>query len=249
MYTPRGSEFRKEFSHLGEIRSLMPNKTHVMAITATATLSSRRIICQVLGMEEVALVSEVPNRPNIEYSLKSEDQPIEVVFAPLVEELRCNRCAMDRVIVFCRNLDGAAFLYAYFQSRLQKESLEPISAPDLNRYRLFDLFTSCTPDRSKKIIIEQFCKPGSQLRVVIATIAFGMGLNCPDIRSIIHWGPPMDLESYIQETGRAGRDGLPSTALLYVRPHDLRSPNIEPAMKNYCKNKSVFRRQLLLKQE
>ena len=54
------------------------------------------------------------------------------------------------------------------------------------------------------------------LRVVIATIAFGMGLDCPNVRRIIHWGPSNDVEAYIQETGRAGRDGESAEALLYT---------------------------------
>ncbi len=149
----RGSEFRKEFSNLGEVRSLMPSGTHVMALTATATQSSRRTICQVLGMEKVVVVSEVPDRPNIEYSLKKENH--EIVFAPIVEELKQKRCSMDRVIVFCRTCDDAGNLYAYFRARLAKESFEPIGAPNLSKYRLFDLFTACTPRDVKKSIIDQ----------------------------------------------------------------------------------------------
>ncbi len=63
--------------------------------------------------------------------------------------------------------------------------------------------------------MEQFTKP-SQLRIVIATIAFGMGIDCPDVQSIIHLGPSDDLESYIQETGRAGRDGQTAYAKLLI---------------------------------
>ena len=64
----------------------------------------------------------------------------------------------------------------------------------------------------------QVCSFLSCLRVVIATVAFGMGLDSPNIRRIIHWGAPADTESYIQETGRAGRDGEQSLAKLYYAP-------------------------------
>uniref|UniRef100_A0A1X7T1S6 DNA 3'-5' helicase n=1 Tax=Amphimedon queenslandica TaxID=400682 RepID=A0A1X7T1S6_AMPQE len=57
---------------------------------------------------------------------------------------------------------------------------------------------------------------GCTLRIVCATIAFGMGINCPDVCKVIHYGPPDDLESCTQEIGRAGRAGLPSTAILLV---------------------------------
>ncbi len=154
---------------------------------------------------------------------------------------------MDRVIVFCRSYDYAGYVYAFFRSRLSKEAVDPIGAPDLCKYRLVDLFTACTPKNVKHSIIEHFCKLGSKLRIVVATIAFGMSLNCADIRRIIHWGPPGDIESYLQETGRAGRDGLPSIATLYIGPNDLRSPHLEDSIKIYCKNTNTCRREIILR--
>ncbi len=153
------------------------------------------------------------------------------------------RCATERTIIFCRSYDDAGYMYSFFRSRLQVESHEPIGAPDLSRYRLIDLFTACTPKSVKDAIVLNFCKVDGILRIVIATVAFGMGLNCPDIRRIIHWGPPSDIESYLQG---AGRDNLPSTATLYVGPNDLRSPHLEVSMKSYCKNSTTCRRRMLL---
>ena len=75
------------------------------------------------------------------------------------------------------------------------------------------MFTSCT-EGVKNQILKSFTSPTSPLRVVIATIAFGMGIDCPDIRQIVHLGPPDDIEGYLQATGRAGRDGKQSEALL-----------------------------------
>ncbi len=72
----------------------------------------------------------------------------------------------------------------------------------------------------KKKIVEQFSIE-SPLRVVIATIAFGMGMNCRDIRQIIHLGIPQDAESYVQESGRAGRDGKQSIAVILKKPRNL----------------------------
>ena len=85
----------------------------------------------------------------------------------------------------------------------------------------------------------------SILCVVVATVAFGMRLDCPDVHRIMHWGPSTDIEEYLQETGRAGRDGSPSTATLFVT--DLKSHSIEDAMKSYMTNKSVCRRQVLIR--
>lgn len=80
----------------------------------------------------------------------------------------------------------------------------------------------------------------------MATIAFGMGLDCPNVRKVIHWGPSSDVESYLQETGRAGRDGLAAAAILYFTNVDL--GQIEnSAIKDYCRNKIHCRREILLK--
>jgi len=71
------------------------------------------------------------------------------------------------------------------------------------------MYTSCTNPVIKDTILTQFTKLKNP-RVLIATIAFGMGIDCPDVREVIHYGSPCNLESCVQETGRAGCDGLPA---------------------------------------
>ena len=66
-------------------------------------------------------------------------------------------------------------------------------------------------------IIQEFCKRETHLRIIIATNAFGLGVDCADISKVIHWGPPSTLEELAQETGRAGRNGCPSDAILYYK--------------------------------
>ena len=83
----------------------------------------------------------------------------------------------------------------------------------LPRFRLVDEFTSVMDQDIKDTIIDKFTSP-SQLRIVIATTAFGMGVNCPDVREVIHVGIPDDTEEYMEETGRVGRDGLSVLAML-----------------------------------
>ena len=102
-------------------------------------------------------------------------------------------------------------------------------------FRLVDMFTACTRPAVKEKILKSFCELGSILHVVVATVAFGMGLDCPNIRRIIYWGPANDIEQYLQETARAGRDGLPSVATLHTV--DLVSHKIEESMKEYYNNK------------
>ena len=86
-------------------------------------------------------------------------------------------------------------------------------------------------------------KPKSRLRIVVATIAFGMGLDCPNVREVIHWGPPDDIDSYVQHTGRAGRDGELSIATLFSTHSDRKYSSKK--MTSYYQNTVFCRRQLL----
>lgn len=99
------------------------------------------------------------------------------------------------------------------------------------------MYMSCTEQVVKDQIVQLFSMESS-LRLVIATVAFGMGVDCPDVRQVISFGIPSDCESYVQETGRAGRDHLPSLATL-VKKNSGRY--IEKAMVEY-KNSTACRR-------
>jgi ATP-dependent DNA helicase RecQ len=80
---------------------------------------------------------------------------------------------------------------------------------------------------------------------VIATTAFGMGIDKPNVRTVLHWGPAHTLDGYYQEAGRAGRDGGPAECLVLWRDGDLRWPGIAPAMKTYLQRRACRRRMLL----
>ena len=81
----------------------------------------------------------------------------------------------------------------------------------------------------------------------MCTIAFGMGIDCPDVRQIIYWGVSSDVEMYMQESGRAGRDGKPACAVLFYKKSYLDTRTTTQNMIEYCKNTSVCRRSVLLK--
>ena len=99
------------------------------------------------------------------------------------------------------------------------------------------MFSACTRPDVKDAILSRFSSDSS-LHVVVATIAFGMGLDCPDVRRIIHWGPPSDIESYIQEVGCAGRDGLKAAAVLHYTDADLGEWHVENTLKEYVGTKT-----------
>ena len=106
------------------------------------------------------------------------------------------------------------------------------------------MYTRCQDKDVKEEIIQSFCGQQGSLRIVIATIAFGMGLDCPDMRQIIHWGPSLDIESFLQEVGRGGRDGYSYVccSTLYYADADFKNcPGLIP----YCHNTDICRRKLL----
>lgn len=193
-------------------------------------------------MKDPAVVCISPDKGNISYNIKTR-VTIEEAFAPVVRKLKNERAKMQRVIVFCRKYDDCSALYYYFEAMLGAEFTEPIAAPNLPRFRLVDMYTSVTQKEVQESILKSFSSSNAPLRLVICTIAFGMGIDCMDVKQVIHWGPSSDIESYIQECGRAGREGHPSSALLYVKKSDLKS--ISKDMKQYCMQQEYCRRKLL----
>ena len=105
------------------------------------------------------------------------------------------------------------------------------------------MFASCVDEEVKSQIITSFTSDQYPLRLVVTTVAFGMGLDCPGVRQVIHLGAPDDTESYIQETGRGGRDGKPSLALLFVIKRTRQF--CDKSMKNYLDNNIVCRKDIL----
>ena len=238
----RGEEFRKEYLRLGEVRSILPQSVHIMALTATATKTLRKDVCDILDMKDPVLVSVSPDKDNIKY-LVAGHVTMDKTFGPIANQLYEHHTNVGRTIIFCQKLDDCCKLYRYFRQKLGDHFTFPCGSPDLCRNRVVDMFHSCTEPCIKDSIIKNFSTSASPLRVVIATIAFGMGVDIHDIRNIVHFGACEDVEMYVQAVGRAGRDGNNSTALLLTRKGA--KQHISTSMKSYCNNNSKCRREVL----
>ena len=128
---------------------------------------------------------------------------------------------------------------------MKYEFTEPPGAPNIAMFRLVDMFTSVTRNSVKESIIASLQKRHAPLRIVICTNAFGMGVDCTDVCQVIHWGSPSDIESYVQECGRAGRNSQPAQAVLFWKKADFRTYCTKD-MQSYCTGNDVCRRARLM---
>jgi superfamily II DNA helicase RecQ len=108
---------------------------------------------------------------------------------------------------------------------------------------LVEMLHSCTPEANKRCILESFQNPSGSIRVLVATIACGMGINCKAVHRIVHYGPSKNVEAFVQETGRAGRDGVQSNT--FVLYHGILLNHVDPDMKSFVRTKHCRRKALL----
>lgn len=205
-----------------------------MALTATATNTTRAEIFKILDMQRPVIISTSPHKESLVYSVR-EKSTLSSSLSPLIDNLKRQRTKLGKVIIFCHTYDEVTTIYFHMKQQLGIGFTEPLGAPDITQFRLVDMYTHCTHTSVKDAILLHF-KQDSNLRIVIATIAFGLGVDCPDVRQIIHWGVPEDMESFIQETGRAGRDGKLSCSLLFYSRRELNKRRTSEQLIEYCRN-------------
>lgn len=186
----RGDDFRTDYGCIGELQALVPPSLHIMAMTATATGSSRMKIIHSLRLKDPSLIYVSPHKKNIIYSVCPKPSTEEVI-SSLACTLKNLRTSMPKTIIFCRRYMKCATIYDLFQQYLCEDFTDPPNAPNLVKYRLVGMYIKSTEPTIKEDIATAFSNPDGKLCIIIVTIAFGMGLDCPNVRQILHGEPHM----------------------------------------------------------
>ena len=191
-----GHDFRPEYAALGELRPYFPEVPFI-ALTATADPQTRDDIVNVLGLHNARLFTTSFDRPNIRYTVLEKHRP----------QSQLNRFLGG-------NADNSGIVYA-----LSRKRVEEIAGFLNDRGYSAAAYHAGLSAQIRRDVQERFIR--DDVSIVVATVAFGMGIDKPNVRFVVHYDLPRHMEGYYQETGRAGRDGLAAEALLLFGTQDV----------------------------
>ncbi|KAJ5225833.1 Bloom syndrome protein [Penicillium chermesinum] len=195
-----GHDFRPDYKELGEIRARFPG-VPVMALTATATENVKVDVMHNLKMSGCEIFTQSFNRPNLTYEVRAKGRNDDVLadIANTITRDYRGQCG----IVYC----------------LSRATCEAVAEKLQAKYNIKAKHYHAAMESQMKAEVQDEWQRGN-CHVIVATIAFGMGIDKPDVRFVIHHSIPKSLEGYYQETGRAGRDGKRSGCYLYYSYRD-----------------------------
>ncbi|KAF8892657.1 P-loop containing nucleoside triphosphate hydrolase protein [Infundibulicybe gibba] len=242
-----GQDFRDAYKDLGRLRKEYPD-VPIMALTATANQVTIDDVMKQLQLRDCVVLKQSFNRPNLQYYIRAKKKNIIRDIADFIK----TKYPKETGVIYCLGRDKC--------ERVAKALRE--NDLDAKHYH------ARISDDDKDQVLEDW--RSGKCKIIVATIAFGMGIDKADVRYVIHHDLPKSLDGYYQETGRAGRDGHPSDCILYYNYQDfqtivrmIRTPDKErsepPSMESmerqemaarsvveYCQNRSDCRRVQLL---
>ena len=185
-------------------------------------------------MKNTKIIQLSPDKENIRYIVeKAKNEEIGETLSWLLHDLNLFCGDMDKTVIFCCSIKECGEIYETFLYNLSDAQQSH-----------FAMYHAKTPQRIKDLVLKDFLNPDGAIRLVIATSALGMGVNIPNIRRIINYGIPKDMESYVQGVGRGGRDGGNVMAIMYYKPYHL--CHIDKVMRMFVKDQVKCRRSYIL---
>ncbi|XP_018329159.1 ATP-dependent DNA helicase Q1-like [Agrilus planipennis] len=195
-----GHDFRPHYKQLSELRNFYP-EVPIMCLTATATKSVRNDVILTLALRNVKCFTRSGNRPNIKYHILHKN-PKTVV--------------QDIADIIYKNFQNKSGIIYCFSRNDCEQVAEQLNSVNLKAEAYHAGMVSSVRQKKQTEWMQ------NKVKIIVATIAFGLGVDKPDVRFVIHHVIPSSVEAYYQESGRAGRDGQPAYSFLFYNSYDVR---------------------------
>ncbi|GLT91336.1 hypothetical protein SLE2022_092270 [Rubroshorea leprosula] len=197
-----GHDFRPDYKNLGILKTQFPS-VPLLALTATATQKVQNDLMDMLHIPKCVKFVSTVNRPNLFYMVREKSSVGKVVIDEIAEFIQESYPNNESGIVYC----------------FSRKECEQVASELRQRGISADYYHADMDVIAREKVHMRWSR--NKLQVIVGTVAFGMGINKPDVRFVIHHSLSKSMETYYQESGRAGRDGLPSECLLFYRPADV----------------------------